>query len=673
MKERERLIDLLPATTPLVLQRIRYGTAGFRSDSRGHQLDGVAFCCGLVAGLRALERALTQSETKMPVAETVATTWTERCAANLGETEGYPSNERRSSAVGVMITASHNPPEDNGVKLIDYDGGMLEPSWETYANQIVQNAYHPSALESYLDGLAQQVLGPTDALCRCTYVPLILFAHDTRSTSPRLANLAMQGARYMLLNRLEAAGRLDLLDSESGNTILLGTTTTPALHTVIWQWKQLMDQGWCSFRHRPDERFPNWIQGLLASYGPSLVDATVSLLEVLDPSLAKLDSSQEWFVDCANGAGAIVLRGITASLRDRTGIHLVCFNDDVAATELLNRRCGADWVQKTTTLPEGWPLHASDESLSLGGASLDGDADRLICFLGDSLGRCTVLDGDLMATMVLDFVIYCLSRDWPSRPWEARRGLSPSNDQQRWRVGLVHTAYTNGAAVAYWHRKRKEIETGGIEQRSRIELHVVCTWTGVKHLEREARRFDIGIYFEPNGHGTVLFQDAFLRRSGSRLPLPLQCCARLANQAVGDGIANLLLIASLLQWKRWSIADWAGAFYTPLASVYSAMHVPDRHAIKTTDFDRRVTYPPALEASIRGVLEQHRQIRTGNEQHEGSFDNMRVVVRPSGTEDIVRIYVEAPTKEDALAIADAVSTAVMEHLGPQQTLASATS
>ena len=29
-----------------------------------------------------------------------------------------------------MVTASHNPVRDNGVKLVDADGGMLASSWE---------------------------------------------------------------------------------------------------------------------------------------------------------------------------------------------------------------------------------------------------------------------------------------------------------------------------------------------------------------------------------------------------------------------------------------------------------------------------------------------------------------------------------------------------------------
>ena len=35
-----------------------------------------------------------------------------------------------------MITASHNPEEDNGVKLVDPMGEMLESSWESIATKL---------------------------------------------------------------------------------------------------------------------------------------------------------------------------------------------------------------------------------------------------------------------------------------------------------------------------------------------------------------------------------------------------------------------------------------------------------------------------------------------------------------------------------------------------------
>lgn len=36
---------------------------------------------------------------------------------------------------------------------------------------------------------------------------------------------------------------------------------------------------------------------------------------------------------------------------------------------------------------------------------------------------------------------------------------------------------------------------------------VVCTPTGVKHLHHAAQEFDIGVYFEANGHGTTVFSE----------------------------------------------------------------------------------------------------------------------------------------------------------------------
>lgn len=44
----------------------------------------------------------------------------------------------------------------------------------------------------------------------------------------------------------------------------------------------------------------------------------------------------------------------------------------------------------------------------------------------------------------------------------------------------------------------------------------MCTKTGVKHLHHAAQEFDIGVYFEANGHGTVSRSDTYSHEA--------QCC-----------------------------------------------------------------------------------------------------------------------------------------------------
>ena len=53
-----------------------------------------------------------------------------------------------------MVTASHNPKQDNGLKIFDRDGSMLEASWEKLAEDIVNAPDLAGFLRDLADGKA---------------------------------------------------------------------------------------------------------------------------------------------------------------------------------------------------------------------------------------------------------------------------------------------------------------------------------------------------------------------------------------------------------------------------------------------------------------------------------------------------------------------------------------
>jgi len=96
---------------------------------------------------------------------------------------------------------------------------------------------------------------------------------------------------------------------------------------------------------------------------------------------------------------------------------------------------------------------------------------------------------------------------------------------------------------------------------------VVCTKTGVKHLHHKAVEFDVGIYFEANGHGTVLFSEKAistfrsLKEGGAlsevmKAAEQLHALTELINQTVGDAISDMLTVEAILWHKKVRRLSW---------------------------------------------------------------------------------------------------------------------
>ncbi|MQA05779.1 MAG: phosphoglucosamine mutase [Streptosporangiales bacterium] len=115
---------------------------------------------------------------------------------------------------------------------------------------------------------------------------------------------------------------------------------------------------------------------------------------------------------------------------------------------------------------------------------------------------------------------------------------------------------------------------------------------------------------------------------------------QLDHATTGDGVLTALhLLARVAQTGR-SLAELAGV----------VQRLP-QVLVNVTGVDKsRVDTSPQLRAAVTAVTEE-------------LGDRGRVLLRPSGTEPKVRVMVEAPTEQEAGAVAERLAEAVRTHLG----------
>uniref|UniRef100_A0A669EB56 Phosphoacetylglucosamine mutase n=1 Tax=Oreochromis niloticus TaxID=8128 RepID=A0A669EB56_ORENI len=504
---------LHPKPAGLVLQ---YGTSGFRTNAK--QLDHIMFRMGLLATLR---------------------------------------SKKTKATIGVMVTASHNPEEDNGVKLIDPMGEMVTQDWEEHATQLA-NADQEDLLTALKNIIEKEAINMSQEAN-------VFVGKDTRSSSASLSQAVLDGVSAL-----------------GGHSKDYGLVTTPQLHYMV-----------CC-------------QNTQGKYGEATVEGYYTkfcqaFIQLTKNTSNRTDDQKHLCLDGANGIGALKVREMESHLKKELQISL---NND-GSKGRLNHQCGADYVKVQQKPPTGIKINPGERC-----CSFDGDADRIVYYYTDSEGTFHLLDGDKMATLISTFLKELLTQ----------AGLDL-------KIAVVQTAYANGSSTHYLENTMKVL--------------VRCTKTGVKHLHHVAQEFDVGVYFEANGHGTVLFskaaeekiqqlaEDTNVNDKRKKAALLLRNTINVINQTVGDAISDMLLIEAILAIKGMTIQQW-DTIYTDLPNRQLKVKVADRRVIDTTDAERRAVTPAGLQEAIDNLVKKYRQAR--------SF------VRPSGTEDVVRVYAEADTQ-----------------------------
>lgn len=258
-------IDKVISCLPPLQHKWAYGTAGFRGLAT--KLSSVCYRTALVALLRATQTGKT---------------------------------------TGCMLTASHNHKDDNGLKLIDWNGEMLAGEWETIAEEFVNSQDLKSTLATRFES------SPNGT---------VYIGCDNRPSSPVLITLIQQA--------IENAG---------GRVINYGEVTTPQLHYLIYLSNKT--------NALPSES--DYYQHFSSHFSTLMNAAPLQTTGLYKPEL---------ILDCSGGVGASKIAEFS---------HLLSLTLRNTDKEMLNEGCGAEHVQKTQTLPVNF-TGSEDKSASFDG------------------------------------------------------------------------------------------------------------------------------------------------------------------------------------------------------------------------------------------------------------------------------------------------------------------
>ncbi len=108
------------------------------------------------------------------------------------------SFSQNCQAIGIMVTATHNEEQDNGVKIIDPSGEMMEHSWETLATEIANKS--EDEILSFLQSKFETQQTDNDQKSNDenkdnsnNNSPVVFIGRDTRPHSLKFSQLIAQG------------------------------------------------------------------------------------------------------------------------------------------------------------------------------------------------------------------------------------------------------------------------------------------------------------------------------------------------------------------------------------------------------------------------------------------------------------------------------------------------
>jgi phosphoacetylglucosamine mutase len=133
-------------------------------------------------------------------------------------------------------------------------------------------------------------------------------------------------------------------------------------------------------------------------------------------------------------------------------------------------------------------------------------------------------------------------------------------------------------------------------------------------------------------------------------------------KAVGDAQAVFFMIEAILMVLKMEPEDWEN-FYSDLPNRTTKVEVKDKSKVVNTWDQTRCLEPKGFSLKKIIKLVKILDLQDTIDEIVKAIPKGRSFVRPSGTEDVLRIYAEADTVEHTLEISKKVTEAILGHKG----------
>jgi phosphomannomutase len=293
-------------------------------------------------------------------------------------------------------------------------------------------------------------------------------------------------------------------------------------------------------------------------------------------------------------------------------LNVKCLNGPMHGD--VNENSGSDYILKKKNLPENLNLKKGET-----GFACDGDGDRIILFYKNSQNQDIILNGDkILALLCLGF--------------KQLMNMFPVLSELK--MGAISTLYSDGNLKIF-------VES--------LEIPYYIEPTGVKNMFQRTKELDISFVVEFNGHSLVFFS-----KKAKQVLLGNESTKNIfenifnLNCDSGDFISIFFLLQFLMKLTQISLKDVDDTFKVKHRSLMQ-VKVKNKNIVEMDERSGIHYKPKDLAEFIEEIMGRYQKER------------LRVFVRKSGTEELVRILLECESREVIDEIAPRVEEFIQNH------------